>query len=237
VYSQRPDIVLSFAGGLFTASNGGVMTSLNQADWPAQRPLYILSPENAENGADVGDELERLRKIDHKDHSGRVLGVGPAGPPSGKTDALTDFWLHLPLQYPDASPDFGNYYDAFYFLIYAIYASPRPAFLNGYVNAADLTRSMFRLTSLGKPRYDIGPNDISQVFDVLTGPDSEIELDGTMGVPDFDRNTGMRRGAGSIYCFDSARLTIQKDVIRYNRDTKQLEQIPLPLCLINFLNQ
>jgi hypothetical protein len=236
LYNQLPpDIVLSFASDVFTASSG-VMSRLNQNGWSDQRPLYILSPENAEAGADVTAELINVRRIDDKDNVGRVLGVAPAGLLPGMTDAFNDFWMHLLLKYPQARTDFGNYYDAFYFLVDAIYASPRVAFREGTINASDLANGMRRLTNLGKTKFNVGPSDISDVFSVLDTKTSLIQLDGTMGVPDFDRNTGMRRESGSIYCFDSTRLRIQKDVISYHRDTRQLAQVEHPLCLINFLN-
>jgi hypothetical protein len=237
LYDQLPpDIVLSFASDVFTA-NSGVMSRLNQLGWSEHRPLYILSPENAEAGADVTAELFRLRSVDYKDDVGRVLGVAPAGLLPGMTDAFNNFWMHLLLKYPEARTDFGNYYDAFYFLVDALYASPRVAFREGTINASDLATGMRRLTNLGKTKFNVGPNDISDVFSVLDAKNFLIQLDGTMGAPDFDRDTGMRRESGSIYCFDSTRLKIQKDVISYRRDTMQLDQVEHPLCLINFLNR
>ncbi len=159
-------------------------------------------------GAAITAELKQLASFDHGDHAGRVLGVGAAAPTV--SDAFNDFRTHLALKYPAARTDFGNYYDAFYFLVDAIYASPRAAFLDGTISAADLARGMRRLTNLAKTKIDIGPNGISDVFSLLDNADSEIQLYGTMGAPDFDRNSGMRRESGSIYCFDSTRLAIQK---------------------------
>ncbi|HEY0466307.1 MAG TPA: hypothetical protein VGC79_18985, partial [Polyangiaceae bacterium] len=148
LYEFLPDLVFSFASSVFTTQigAGGVMHQLNQKDWSHERPVYILSPQNAETGAaDVTVELNQLRaKVDHKDNAGRVLGIGPAGVPSGMTEAYTDFVVRLPT---GARASFGNYYDAFYFLAYSLYASPRVAFGNGQITAADLTRGMLRLTN------------------------------------------------------------------------------------------
>jgi hypothetical protein len=234
IHGLRPDIVLSFASGAFTAKEG-VMTRLDLESWSDKRPVYILSPENAEADAEVAAELFRLRNVDHQEHAGRVLGVGPAGLPSGMTDALNIFALNLSRKYPGTKPDFNNYYDAFYFLVDAIYASPRASFRDGTINASDLARGMRRLTNLGKMKINVGPTGISDVFSTLNNDESEIQLYGTMGAPDFNRDTGMRRESGSLYCFDSTRLEIQKDVISYNRDSDQLEQASHPLCLVNFL--
>ena len=234
LYEFSPDIVFSFAGNLFTAGHG-VMNRLDQEYWPDQRPFYVLSPENAQAGADVSAELTRLRKAD-KDNVHRVLGVASAGLPPGMTDALNAFKLNLLAKYPDARTDFGNYYDAFYYLVDAMYASPRQAFRDGTLSAGDLARGMRRLTNLSKAKIDVGPNGISDIFSTLNSSDSETQLYGTMGAPDFDRTTGMRRESGSVFCFDSPRLNIQNDVIAYHRDTDRLQQVEHPPCLVGFLS-
>ena len=232
---QRPDIVFSFASGVFTARNG-VMHGLNTKYWPNQRPVYILSPENAVAGSSVTAELNAMwQSVDHKDNAARVLGVDLAGVTTDTAATFNSFAVRLHSQASFLDADFSNYYDAFYFLAFAAYASPRQAFFSGLIGPADFEHGMLRLTNLGQTRYDVGPVDISNVFTALSNPNSMLELGGTMGRPDFDRASGMRRDPGSIYCFDSTTFEIQKDVIRYDRETQKFKQVDHPLCLVNFL--
>ena len=238
-YALGPDIVLSFAGGVFTSASGkgGVMPRLNRQGWSYQRPIYILSPANAQAGNDVTVELDWLwNEVDHRDNASRVLGIGAASPPVEQIQAYSDFASNLARAFPGANPDFGNYYDAFYFLADAIYASPRQAFYDGTISAtSDLFAAMRRLTDLDRQAFDIGPNAISNVFDALDAH-SSIQLVGTLGAPGFDRTTGMRRESGSVFCFDSLAHRIHPDVIRYDRESKRLTFAPAPPCLTTFLS-
>jgi hypothetical protein len=225
--------VLSFASNAFTASPGGVMTELDQKYW-VQRPLYVLSPENAVSGQDVTAELTRLHMVDQKSHADHFIGIGPAGVPTGMTDALNLYRQNLKTVLRGARNDFGNYYDAFYFLTYSMYASNRDALFDGSLEWRDLAKGMRRLTAAGKLPLDVGPTGISDVFSALSVEGASIQLDGTMGPPDFDSKTGMRRESGSVYCFDSTYLSLQPDVLRYDRSTGKLISQPHPLCLYNF---
>ena len=233
----RPDIVFSFAGAVFTTRDDGVMSRLNQESPPSERPVYILSPENVVAGADVEYELRRLGDVDGQYNAGRVLGIAAAGLPAGKTDALLEFRFNLNKHAPDASSAFNNYYDAFYFMVDSVYASPRRGFFDGSVGADDLRRAMKQLTNLGAAEFDIGPDGIPAVFAALDEPNAELQLNGTMGPPDFNRDTGMRRESGSVYCFSSSPVYMYPDTISYDRATKTLALVKYARCLSNFLSQ
>jgi hypothetical protein len=232
LYAFQPDVVFSFAGDTFTHSEG-VMTNLNGKYWANERPFYILSPENQAASSDVRDELEELKTLDHKDRSGRILGVGAAQIAAEGRAALQHLILSLTPALPDARTDFGNYYDAFYFLTYAMYASgPRAALLEGTVHATNLANGMRRLTDLGQPPVQI--DSITGVFNRLDAS-LNIQLVGTLGAPDFNSTTGMRRESGSVFCFNSVRSEQQNDVIRFDRATNKLIQESPARCLLNFL--
>ncbi len=57
-----PDIVLSFASDVFTATRG-VMPTLDQKNCSDPRPLYILSPENAEAGRGDHGRAQATREL------------------------------------------------------------------------------------------------------------------------------------------------------------------------------
>jgi hypothetical protein len=165
------------------------------------------------------------------------ITAAPAAPPLDEIDALSKFTQKFSLTYPGLKTSFNNYYDAFYFLAYAAYAGPRQAFFNGLITASDFETAIFRLTDLAAAKVNVGPDEMSTGFKELNEAFSTIQLYGTMGPPDFDRSVGMRRESGSIYCFDSQTLKMQRDTIRYNRQTKELTQMQSPVCLRSFLTQ
>ena len=237
--AQKPDIVFSFAKDVFTAPYG-VMHRLNTKYWPNQRPVYVLSPQNAVTGAAVTAELSGIwQNVDHKNNAARVLGVDLAGVSPDTAATFNSFAVRFHNEFPSLDADFSNYYDAFYFLAYAAYAGPRQAFFTGLIQPADFSGGMLKLTNLGaKMKYAVGPNDISSIFTALNGPNAMLELDGTVGRPDFERRSGIRRNPGSLYCFDSTvDFAMHKDVLTYDRETQSFTSVDHPLCLINFQNQ
>lgn len=236
LYSEQPpDIVFSFASNVFTDATQGVMAALDQKYWPRERPVFVLSPENAEDGASVTSLLAALQVADHKNNTARVLGVSPAGVPTSLAGALRAYRLALTSKLSTASTSFGNYYDAFYFLAYAMYTSPRAAFFDDSVRPQDLAAGMRRLTDLGATPYDVGPSGIPYVFSALSVANVDVQLLGTVGAPDFNRDTGMRRETGSIFCFDVGGNEEQRDVYRFDRDTGQFTAVVSPpACLLDF---
>jgi len=219
-----PDLLISTAGSEVTRAETGLIIQL-EAQWagfagppnePAPpRPFYVLSPINAGASGDVMQVINSAREGGFDvDAAQRFIGVTAAG--AENRDLQNDYALDLNAAFPKGSlnTDTGNYYDAFYYLSYAIYAAherdPR---------GEAIARGMRRLLS-GEP-HQVGFLQIPGVLDALEGEDSSIELIGTLGPPTFDLEHGVRIDPGGIYCFqDSASVTdtvFHPDALRYER--------------------
>ncbi len=190
-----------------------------EAAWDAAtsdqpRPFYLLSPYNylrqAMQTLIVGDTSEGNGKVAlHK----RILGFGwPATLDSSLYDA---YQIRYNEVYSPA-PGNENYYDAAYYLMYAVAGSTWP--LDGRSIAAGMKR-----VTTGDVQVEIGPN--SQMGAAVTGmrleSDYDIELIGTMGPPNWDAFGG-RSDPGSVWCVDINRIYLA-DVLRYNTGTNLLE--------------
>jgi len=215
VAQYRPDIVISTAGVPFTAMNG-VLDSI-EASWgafgPEPRPMYILSPINA---GDLGRveayiESELANIASDSDASRRFLGISAAA--AEDPTLKNEFQTRLRMQFPGADLESENFYDAFYYLAYSIYAA-------GPVTGPAISQGMLRI--LGGPQaYGVGPKDITNVLSALAVPMSRIELDGTLGAPNFDLKLGTRIDPGSVFCFEQpsptvAQVSLRTQVLRYN---------------------
>jgi hypothetical protein len=99
--------------------------------------------------------------------------------------------------------------------MYAAGASP--------LTGSSIAAAMPRLIN-GKA-YDVGPANIGAVFQALSKAQSTIELDGTLGPPDFDATTGVRHDQGSVLCFklDNGVISLEPDVLRYDTELGQFE--------------
>jgi hypothetical protein len=123
-----------------------------------------------------------------------------------------------------------NFYDAPYFLLYAAAASNAEQ-----PGGADLARGMLRLLE-GTP-LAVGEEDIPAVLAELNaGPNASVALEGTLGPPDFDAQTGARKHTPSAaFCItgggDEA-LAYRHDALRYDpeRDvlTGSFDCFPFP---------
>jgi hypothetical protein len=222
VVNFRPDVVISTAGRPFTEA-GGVLETIEQY-WQdthttdaglVGRPFYILSPINAGDLSHVQTVIQGLMD-GHADTTAydRFTGVEAA---SAEDKTLQNAYAaRLRTKFKDANPDTGNYYDAFYFLTYAMYGAGPGAPLMG----SGIARGMQRL--LGGPKFDVDPTVINKVYEALDAPNSTIELDGTLGPPNFDPKTGARIDDGSVFCFeDNAQtgLRLRSEVLRFSHDT------------------
>jgi hypothetical protein len=222
VVNFRPDIVISTAGAPFTQT-GGIFQTI-ETYWQdthtadagrVGRPFYILSPINAGDLTGVQKVIQGFidSKADLLAYE-RIVGVSAAGA-EDKT-LQNAYATRLRTRFTNAYPDSGNYYDAFYFLAYAMYGA---ASLTG----PDIASGMQRLIG-GGPAYGVGPDDIHHVFEALAVANQSIELDGTIGPPNFDPNTGSREDDGSVFCFGYTQsiLSLRSEVLRYHHDTGML---------------
>jgi hypothetical protein len=90
------------------------------------------------------------------------------------------------------------------------------------ITGADIARGMQRVVA-GTRDIDVGPTHIPEGFQALNAGGT-IRLNGTMGPSDFDPGVGARRGSGSVYCYlrQGSTVTIEYDVLRYDRDSGEL---------------
>lgn len=225
-----PHVVVSFAGEPFTGPQG-VMTRLEQV-WggvsaPAgtrPRPFYVLSPTNHASAHQVQALLDNLAQNGFAAPYGRVVGVGVA-PPADRS-LHRDYLVRLLSKYPNAQREGENYYDALYYLLYAVYGAGSVE-----LNGASIAAGMQRLVS-GRVELQVGPAAISEVFGALAPPEGKIRLLGTLGPPDFDLVSGVRKSLGSIYCF-AAQGGLQSHVLVYDPATGELVGDPSP-CFESF---
>jgi hypothetical protein len=214
-----PDIIISAASELFVMNDG--LQQQVEDEWGVKagghpRPFYILSPYNA------GDVNALLKRI-----SGRLAGdvkagedqqryVGVSIAPAADISLQNAYGIRLKSKFKDAIVDTANYYDAIYYLAYAMYGASEPEGLTG----SGITRGMQRLFS--GDGYKVGPTTVSATFKALSVQDATIHLDSTLGPPDVDPKTGVRPVDGGVFCFKriGATAKLVPDVLRYNPQTK-----------------
>jgi hypothetical protein len=213
----EPDIVISVAGEQFSQAAGIAETI--ELEWGLavpgkERPYFILSPFNAGNLAPLHNLIEAMAwgdlGFDPLAYR-RYVGVSVAGA-EDKT-LQNSYASRLLPRFEDALTDTGNYYDATYFLAYAMVGAGTAEPLTG----PDIARGMRRL--LEGQTFDVGPMDISDIFGALENAGTTIELQGTLGPPDFDGESGVRYAVGGVFCFEETgqMATLHVDVLRYNR--------------------
>jgi hypothetical protein len=214
-----PDLLISTAGSEVTRGESGIIWQL-ETKWngfvvDVPLPFWILSPYNAGDLLDVVDLLETEMTGADAEPTQRFVGITAASAPEGDLQNL--YAVNVRDAFEDADPDTGNYYDAFYFLTYATYA----ARVND-PTGVDIARGMHRLLS-GDP-HDVGVTDIASILAALEDDTRTIELNGTLGPPDFDSD-GIRVDSGAIYCFQAsgASVLVQHETLRYDRESGGFE--------------
>jgi hypothetical protein len=174
-----------------------------ERQWPAggqAKPFYLLSPYHY-NNPELPPLLANLPEVRQ-----RLIGVN--GPSAVDQTLYNAYQFAFDLAWPEVAGRRGyeNFYDAAYYLIYAAAGAG-----NLLVNGQDLKRGMTRL--LSGTRYDMGPAQMGQALQALQV--AGISLQGTLGPPNFDLNSGARQAVGSAWCVDSAGQQ-RADVMRYD---------------------
>jgi hypothetical protein len=214
---------VSTAGTPFTQSAGVLENAEINWEVPTdpnageqRRPFYVLSPTNAGELSDVTPFIQNLIDLRTDPTANRrFVGVSSALFDKNVQNAFAN---RLSRQFKNPYVDVGNYYDAFYFLAYAMYGAGTSTPLTGHTIAAAMPR-LLRGTA-----FDVGPDDINGVFAALDARGATLELDGTLGPPDFDPTTGSRIDDGSVFCFDANQgtLSLRTNALRYHRDSGEL---------------
>ena len=169
---------------------------------PKTQPFYLLSPWNIKS-----DPLGRLL-VKYPALYQRIAGVNFAAAEDSSVYDAYQARFDAAFPAPTDTRDHENYYDAAYYLIYAAAAAGKVSPLTG----PELATGMQRLLS-GRFSFNVGPDDLVPGFVALAEPGSSIQLNGAMGPPDFDPQTGARKKPGSVWCVDAARK-LHMDVLR-----------------------
>jgi hypothetical protein len=173
------------------------------------KPFYVVSPY-------VFGSTDLLTSIPDEAHR-RMLGVNFA---AAEESALYEQYLsNLKAVYGDDPTLEGkeNFYDAAYFVMYAIAGAGNPPELTGKEVASGMLRLVNPTSSA--PVIEVGRSEVASGLFAL-GMGLDIGLMGTLGPPDFNTATGARRGAPSIYCVDDG-VRIQNALL-YDPDTGTL---------------
>lgn len=219
----QPDIVVSAASETFLMKNG-VQEQLegNWAEYaypadPKPGPFYILSPYNAGNLVPLQGRIEgRLDAQPSLQEQQRYVGVSIAA--SADTSLQNAYAVRLVSAFKGALTDTANYYDAVYYLAFAMRGADQPDGLTG----SGIARGMQRL--LEGNRFPLGPSSANQVFAALAKAEVTVHVDSTLGPPGFDPVTGVRAVEGSVFCFSRTKNTTSAlfDQLRYNPSKKGL---------------
>lgn len=206
----KPHVVLAIASKEFVQ----LMVSLESGwnpEW-GEAPFYLTSPYLFARS----DLAASGFSVQH----GRLLGVNFAGAADSSLYELYLAKLQSTYDVTFSLEGSENFYDAAYFLMYAIAGSGNPSVLTG----TEVALGMRRLIS-GKTSYQVGTSDVSNIVGTLVGTSgSQIRLFGAMGAPDFNSSTGARLGLPSVYCIDQGNYF--SDVMTYSPDTGELDGSP-----------
>jgi hypothetical protein len=239
LFDKRPNIIVALAGSEFIES---VIPALETGNvWydktaMQQRPMYIL-------GSTMGPETWSLYSAKQGDMGGftslldRIVGITYASAEDPKLLDLYEQRLFMEnddLADPSILLGSESVYDAGYLLVYATAAAGQVPTLTGKA----IADGMRRLVS--GTAYDIGPTDIPKVLTALDNGD-DVGLQLTLGVPNWNVARGTRNGVGSVYCLNNGAFSYeatfplgpQLDALRYDPETNQLEDTPLP-CISKF---
>jgi hypothetical protein len=169
---------------------------------PDLEPFYLLSPWHDQPGP-----LLPL-VVDFPELYARMAGVNFAA--AQDRSIYDEYQARFDAAFPAFAGRGGleNHYDAAYYLIYAAAAAGSKLPLSG----SDLANGMQRLLS-GPVEFNVGPDDLSPAYVALEGPGSSIVLNGALGPPNFDPQTGAREEPGTVWCVDKKRA-IHNDVLR-----------------------
>jgi hypothetical protein len=220
IATYRPDVIISTASELFSMDGGLQEQIEDQWGQPAgnkPRPFYILSPYNA---GDLNQIMKRMNDLiefgAEADPQLRQVGVSIA---AARDNTLQNAYaLRLKTMFKKAYADTANYYDAVYYLAYAMYAADPGKELTG----SGIAQGMQRLLSGND--VNIGPPPIAATFKALSTAGSSVHLVSTLGPPDFNAETGVRPVDGGVLCFGKMGNSVElhTDVLRYDPDKQAL---------------
>jgi hypothetical protein len=226
-----PDLVLSFAGDIYT-QRSGIAQGIDR--FVAPRPYHLLSPFNSGDVRGLR-EVFADEAVQIKNPQQRFFGIdGPSALDAGSKDARNLYLVNLLAQHPSDRENFENFYDAVYYIAYAMLAGDQPLTGPGVANGMLRLYQGTELAYVGPASVDGSNNITTTCTKILTA--KSIKLMGTLGAPNFDA-TGSRIDTGSLYCFDNLPTpTLRASVIGYDPESDALfvNSSPMP-CLSTFV--
>jgi len=222
----QPDIIVSTAGDAFVQRDG-IVTKV-EMDWDGRcrsdagsmpRPFYVLSPANGvTDGSYITQLIQSQMTPPVRDSSAfrRFVGINAAR--SADATLYNRYLSRLSARFPDVPnstfKETDNFYDAFYYLAYAMYAAGSVPKLTGPSIAAGMARLVD-----GPTIYNIDRTEITNVYSALNAQLAHIKLNSTLGVMQFNLSTGARFDPGSMFCYHGDELSsiasVRTQVLRY----------------------
>lgn len=205
----QPHIVLSLAGEPFTDT----ILPVIEPDLGGDGTYFVLSPVNL---GSMEQDIKPViwRSIDPLPKTPkRYLAINVAG--AADKGLYNKYFEDLRLAFRNSRPGTENYYDAMYFLVYALHAG-NPT---GNASGADMASGIKRLIAPGPTTHAVGGLHVSSVYAALLAATNRIALNGTLGPPLFDETSGVRVSSGSVMCFEFTpdtefKVTEASDVLR-----------------------
>jgi hypothetical protein len=196
----RPHVILVNTTDLFYSQ---IFEPLEEV-WLARtenqrRPFYLVAPHHFGSEGLFG-KINSVRS--------RIAGVNTS---IGNPLLVRDYFRRLGDAYPElAAPGYENFYDAPYYVMYAaadrVDNVPR-------LRGADLVDGMRNLIDLDAPAHEVGNEGVPATLqDLGRGP---IRLDGLLGAPNWNPDTGGRTTPGSVWCVDGS-SNLVSDAYKYD---------------------
>jgi hypothetical protein len=209
IRSFAPHVIMAFSSDAFLTD-----TLRDLEIRPEVPPFYLLSPLHTHSPVFTAQYGVRT----YPNLSLRMLGIHHALPEdtSAHEAFLTRFGSANPVH--EGTLGLERYYDAAYFLYYAALA---PGSSEG-TTGPDFALGMRRL--LEGPSFKVGPDDLLTASSVIADGRT-ITLNGLLGVPDFDPESGARRGSASAWCVDWRGL-VHTDVLRLDSKGELVGTVP-----------
>ncbi len=192
-----------------------------EASWDAknpgrQRPFYILGAldyNDPQMPTLIAADRSLVAQPPQIPLYQRIQGIN--WPAAVDTTVYDAYQLRYESAYGGQFPGYENFYDATYYLLYALAASRTP------LTGSGLVKSMLRVTK-GTTEVDVGPNDamVQFVNQFKTDTTVKIKVVGAMGPPNWD-DFGARNDAGSVWCLNNFGGYVP-DQLRYDSDSSML---------------
>jgi hypothetical protein len=204
-HAPEVDRILAFAPHVIISANGEEMLDkilpLVESKWASTvgtqpKPFYVFSP--FQYNSSYLSQLDGFPSV-----RSRMAGLNwPAAADRTLYQAYVDRYQLL---FGRRDEGYENFYDAAYYLVYAIAGGRSP-------EATAIAAGFKRL--LAGTAYEVGQADMISILNALAKPTGDVRLVGTMGPPNWDVITGGRTDAGSVWCVDGTAAQ-RSDVLRY----------------------